>query len=421
MSSEISSEVRSVMDALLADERVKKALAFIERDHGNRVEQQKAIALVQGETGKEHLGRTPMYKKMLEEERLADIEQDSMANVYGRVYGSMGKGNGKYVHLDAHLDTVFLEDTPLAITEKDGRIYCPGIGDDAGGLAVNVQILRALRHAGLKTVGNLLVSGTAREESHGNFEGIRKLLADHGKDISVLLFVDGHSNNRCGWAFVGVRRAEFTFRGPGGHSWRKAGTPACIHAMGRALAEIAEFDLPSTPKTTVNIGVVNAGNSVGAIGAVAKVHMDMRSLNMGELNRLDAKVTAAMQKGVNREGEYRGMPGEITVERKSLGDIPAGTTDVKHPLIQAACAATLAIGETYDLGLLPSAGCNHGCIATNMGIPTVSLGYGGVNGNNHALDENFDPTGAYKAAQKVLLVALAMAGLDGVTTPLAAV
>lgn len=409
------------MNALLADEQVKKALAFIERDHGNRVEQQKTIALVQGETGKEHLGRTPVYRKMLEECRLADIEEDAMANVYGRVYGSMGKGNGRYVHLDAHLDTVFFEDTPLAITERDGRIYCPGIGDDAGGLAVNLQILRALRHAGLKTVANLLVSGTAREESHGNFEGIRKLLADHGKNIAVLLFVDGHTNNRCGWAFVGVRRAEFIFRGPGGHSWRKAGTPACIHAMGRALAEIAEFDLPLDPRTTVNIGVVQAGNSVGAIGAIAKVHMDMRSVSMEELDILDAKVTAAMQKGADREGAYRGHPGEITVERRSLGDIPAGVTDVNHPLIQAACAATEAIGETYDLGLLPSAGCNHGCIATNMGIPSVSLGYGGINGNNHALDEYFDPAGAYKAAQKVLLVALAMAGLDGVTRPLAEV
>lgn len=414
----ISPEVSSVISTLLADARVKKALEFIEKDHGNRVEQQKAIALVQGETGKEHLARTPMYKKMLQEHQVADIEQDSVANVYGRVYGSKGKGRGKYVLLDAHLDTVFLESTPLAITEKDGRIYCPGIGDDAGGLAVNLQILRALRHAGLQTVGNVLVSGTACEESNGDFRGIRKLIADHGKDISALIFVDGQSNTRCAWAFVGVRRAEFIFRGPGGHSWRKAGTPACIHAMCRGLAAISEFKLSSDPKTTVNIGVIQAGNSVGAIGAEARVHMDMRSLSMKELDELDKRVVAAFEAGIKAEGEFRGKPGEITMERVSMGDIPTGTTAIDDPLIQSACAATEAVGEQYDIGI-SSAGCNHGCIASYNGIPAVAVGYGGINGNNHALDENFDPTDAYKASQKALLILLAMAGLEGVTKPLA--
>jgi acetylornithine deacetylase/succinyl-diaminopimelate desuccinylase-like protein len=190
--------------------------------------------------------------------------------------------------------------------------------------------------------------------------------------------------------------------------------------MCRGLATIADFRLPDNPRTTVNIGIIQAGASVGAIGALASAQIDMRSLDTTQLELLDANVVSALEKGIVQEERFRGRFGEISLERISLGDIPASRTDINNPLIQAACLATEAIGEKYDIGP-ESAGCNHGCIAAHIGIPAVCLGYGGVNGNNHALDENFDPTNAYKATQKLLLTTLAMAGLSGVTKPLAAI
>ena len=36
----------------------------------------------------------------------------------------------------AHMDVVFSDETELPMTERDNRIYCPGVGDDTANLAV---------------------------------------------------------------------------------------------------------------------------------------------------------------------------------------------------------------------------------------------------------------------------------------------
>lgn len=67
-----------------------------------------------------------MFKKKLEDLGVTQcIDADD--NAYGFLPGS---DNSAKVVLEAHLDTVFPKETPLAITEKDGVLYCPGISDD---------------------------------------------------------------------------------------------------------------------------------------------------------------------------------------------------------------------------------------------------------------------------------------------------
>ena len=53
-----------------------------------------------------------------------------------------------------------------------------------------------------------------------------------------------------------------------------------------------------------------------------------------------------------------------------------------------------------------------------LGIPSVCIGAGGDAGNQHSLDEWFDPKGSYTGPQKALLMLFAMAGLEGVTPAL---
>ena len=61
---------------------------------------------------------------------------------------------------------------------------------------------------------------------------------------------------------VGSERYLVTFHGTGGHSFTGFGIPNPIHAMGRAIAKISDFQTPKNPKTTFSVGVVNGGTSV---------------------------------------------------------------------------------------------------------------------------------------------------------------
>lgn len=56
---------------------------------------------------------------------------------------------------------------------------------------------------------------------------------------------------------VGSNRYRVSYTGPGGHSYGAFGMPNPIHAMGRAIAGIAELEATTDPKVTFNVGVVS--------------------------------------------------------------------------------------------------------------------------------------------------------------------
>ena len=111
---------------------------------------------------------------------------------------------------------------------------------------------------------------------------MKALFRDHN-DIDGFISIDGLGISRVVNQATGSRRYEFTFKGPGGHSFQEFGLPSATHAMGRAIAKISELQTPSDPKTTFTVGTVSGGTSVNAIAAEARMAVDMRSNSTDEL------------------------------------------------------------------------------------------------------------------------------------------
>ena len=57
--------------------------------------------------------------------------------------------------------------------------------------------------------------------------------------------------------------------------------------MGRAIAKIGAFQVPSQPKTTFSVGRVGGGTSVNAIPFEAWMEVDMRSADPGAPNMFE--------------------------------------------------------------------------------------------------------------------------------------
>jgi di/tripeptidase len=79
------------------------------------------------------------------------------------------------------------------------------------------------------------------------------------------------------------------------------------------------------------------------------------------------------------------------------------------------------MAAAQSLGVKPillAGASTDAAIPMSQGIPALVLGFGGVTGGFHALDENWNPTNAYKGVQLTFLTTLAMAGVDGVSQPL---
>ena len=154
--------------------------------------------------------------------------------------------------------------------EADGVILrAPGIGDDARGLAALLSVIQALNANAITTVGDVMLVGTVGEEELGNLRGVKALFRDHPTSTASSRST-ASASPASSISATGSHRYEMIFSGPGGHSFQEFGLPSAIHAMGRAIAKIADLQTPAEPKTTFTVGTVRGGTSVNAIAGEAQ-------------------------------------------------------------------------------------------------------------------------------------------------------
>jgi di/tripeptidase len=408
----IGSSVRGVYDALLQDDGVKKALAALQADDARAFEEQKTITRIPSPPFHEER-RAAYLTRRFRELGLEDVGIDREGNALGWRRGCGNAADKPLLVVCAHMDSVFPEETDLTITESGDTVIAPGIGDDARGLATLLSTLESLHETGLATVGDILFFGSVGEEELGDLRGVKALFREK-PEIDGFFAIDGTDLNRIVFAATGSRRYQVHFKGPGGHSFEAFGLPSAIHAMGRAVAKIAELVTPSSPKTTFTVGTVHGGRTINAIASDAQIGIDMRSDDTLELERLEKRVLALIDEAVAEENR-RWSSDAITVELKPVGDRPAGQQARDALIVQSAVAA-LGFAGMPEIRLAASSTDSN--VPISLGVPSVTIGVGGEGGGSHTLKEWYRNKDAYLAGQTALLMALSLAGLNGVTQPL---
>jgi acetylornithine deacetylase/succinyl-diaminopimelate desuccinylase-like protein len=321
--------------------------------------------------------------------------------------------------IDAHIDSVFPEETDLTIrVDEDGTVRAPGICDDARGMTTVLAVLKALQDHKIQTLGDLIFTGTVGEEELGDLRGIKAFFRDN-PNVDGFIGVDGAHQGRVVGTATGSRRYIATFKSPGGHSWNAFGVPSAIHAMGRAVAKIADIQTPTEPKTTFTVGTVHGGSTVNTIAAEAKIGIDMRSFHNDEIDKLEAKILGLLDEAVVEENRRWDNPGGergITLELKPVGNRPAGAQPEGAPIMEAALECLKLVG--FEGKIWTAAASTNANVPIALGIPAVDVGVGGESGQEHTLNEWYRNTNAFIAVQHVTLLALGLAGMEGVSEPI---
>ena len=350
--------------------------------------------------------RAASFRSLLEAEGLTNIRIDEEGNVIAE---RPGTGPGPRVFLTAHLDTVFPEGTDVTVTRVGTRLSGPGIGDDCRGLATVLAVVRAYRTADVRTTGTLVVVGTVGEEGPGNLRGVRHLFdkASAGP-IDYFISVDGVGLGTTTRA-VGSHRYRVTFRGPGGHSYGAFGMPNPIHALGRAIAGLADLPIPPGPKATYSVGVITGGTSVNSIAMEASMEVDLRSESQSSLDRLDADFQHAVHQALTEErARWKGSAVPLEVDVTSIGKRPAGGQPDTAPIVVTATRAARALGFTTELG----ASSTDANIAISRGVPALTVDGGGTGGGAHSVSEWYDDgERGYLGPQWVALIVAALLGV----------
>jgi acetylornithine deacetylase/succinyl-diaminopimelate desuccinylase-like protein len=333
---------------------------------------------------------------------LRNVRIDGEGNVLGE---RPGRAARPHLVFSAHLDTVFPEGTDVTVSREGTLLRGPGIGDDCRGLAVILAVIRALDHAQVQTPGTITFVGTVGEEGLGDLRGVKALFGETLKDaIDRFVSVDGTGLGLSHVA-VGSLRYRVTFTGPGGHSYGAFGIANPVHALGRAIAAIGDLEVPTDPKTTFSVGRIGGGTSVNAIAFEAWMEVDMRSGDQDALRALDARFHEAVDRALADENARWSQRGRLSVEKRLVGDRPAGRTPADSPVVQAAQSVTRALG----LEAAVEEASTDSNIPMSLGIPAITIDGGGRGAGAHALEETFDTTDSWQGTQRALLVAVALA------------
>ncbi|MYN40429.1 M20/M25/M40 family metallo-hydrolase [Duganella sp. FT109W] len=398
---------------IAAQPAVKQALAYIEKNEPVTQTNMLVINAIPAPTFAE-AARASDYAARLKAAGLADVRIDDAGNVIGTWRGS---GKGPVIALAAHLDTVYPAATDLTVHEKDGRLYAPGIADNGRSLAAMLTIVHAMRDAGVRTEGDVLFVANVGEEGLGDLKGVKYLFSQR-KDIKAFVGLEpalGTDGDPVTYIGTGSRRFKVTLHGPGGHSYEGFGLPSAVHAAGRVIARIDDVRVPSQPKVTFNVGVVQGGQSVNSISAEASMLIDIRSADAPLLAKVEQQIKAAIQQGVD-DTNQRWNSKAITADVVLIGDRPAGQMAADALIVRTALAAAKVQGRPALLDGPHSTDAN---LPMSLGVPAITMSGGGSSGGYHSEKlEWWSAKNAHTGPQNVLLTILGLAGVQGVAAPL---
>lgn len=411
MSYTVSDTVKGIIDTLIQADTVKKGLEFIKNEEDRQIKEQCELVMIEAPTGDEG-DRAVWMVERFKELGLTDCHVDEYKNAIGV---RKGVKNGKKIVVEGHMDTVFPRGSVKEVKTEDGIIYCPGIGDDTRGCIAVLGVIRALNAMDIKTEGDIIFMGTAREEGMGGLGGIRDFMNDH-PDVDGYIDIDGGGVGGIIYQATGMKTCEANFYGKGGHAMGAFGKVANpLNAAARAVAKIAELQVPSEPQTIFCVSNFHAGNDAGihAIVQKATIKYNIRSNSQEELDKLDRKILAILAESCFEETARWGMD-TITFDHKYYVDVPAGSLDEHNPLVEADYETTRFFGiePVFQKG-----GATNANIPIGAGVSAVCLGagLGGFDSKVHTLDERFKIEDAYKGIQHAFLMTLAASGLDGLT------
>jgi tripeptide aminopeptidase len=343
---------------------------------------------------------------------LDNVHSDDVGNVFGSHPG-FGKS---YVALSAHIDTVFPAGTPLNIRQQGTRLYGPGVSDNGAGVTAMLAIAALLRSVRIRHVLPFLFIGNVGEEGEGDLRGMRHIFSTPRwkESIDYTLVLDGAGADTIVAEALGSRRFEVIVRGPGGHSWSDFGAPNPIMVLARAIQDFAQTPVPSSPKTTFNIGVIRGGTSVNSIPESASMRVDIRSTSMAEMERLERALRQALERAVEKSSpppEERSTsqrrPLGVSCEIVVIGNRPAGELDSNARLLQVIRAVDAQLGNAAQV----QRASTDANVPLSLGREAIAIGGGGAGGGAHTLQEWFDCSGRELGLKRILLTLLTLAGV----------
>jgi acetylornithine deacetylase/succinyl-diaminopimelate desuccinylase-like protein len=389
-----NSEAKQLMER--AD--VKKAFAQVDLHKDEILKEWIQITEINAPSGKEK-NRAEAVRKMLESYKLDKIYYDKKGNLIAIRKGT--DPSRKAVVVDAHLDTVFQEGLKIKAEIRDGKLFAPGVGDDTRNIEAILATIRALNDANIKTKADLIFAFTIEEET--SMVGAKFFIDENKSRIASYIALDGGFENLT-YGGIGINWYKHHFIGPGGHTRSKTPPYSAALPLARAIERIYALERPKDPEVNINIGMLGGAEVVNAKAADAWFTVDLRSTEQKLIDEFEKKIEVIVSEEAAREGMQ--VKTEIVTEKLLAAQIPGNRESFT---VRMAEAVHRAVG--FDNVQLTNTASNNANIAFLTGIPAFSTGCAPC-GGDHSLEEWCYIEPFYKGIKKLILLEVALAGIQ---------
>ena len=153
-----------------------------------------------------------------------------------------GSGGGRSLILNAHADTAPIESVsawtrdPYGAVIEDGKLYGRGAWDDKAGIAEIILVAEALRRAGIRLRGDLILKSVVEDETSGN--GTLACLA-RGYTADAAIIVDGTWPERYIVSHLGQLWFRIRMRGRPAHAAVPGNNP--VDAIGLVVTALRSY------------------------------------------------------------------------------------------------------------------------------------------------------------------------------------
>ena len=342
----------------------EKMTAYLESVREETIQLVRDLCVIPAPSNHEEL-RAEFCRKWFTENGFKNVYIDEALNVIAPL--NVTESNSITVIM-AHTDVVFPDLEPLPLVEKDGYMYCPGIGDDTANLAVMMICARFYKDNFPAGDEGMIFVANSGEEGLGNLKGTRKVMEKFGDRVKEFVSLDSGCMNRIVTQAVGSHRYKITARTEGGHSFGNFGNRNAIHVLATMISALYSVNVPKAgnSKTTFNVGTVDGGTSVNTIAQEASMTYEYRSDNKECLEKMknffDRTIEMFKASGVEIEVELLG-------ERPCMSEMkdPSGYEKLKKRLSDS-------IREVTGLEVFEGSSSTDCNIPFSMGISAVCFG-----------------------------------------------
>lgn len=305
--------------------------------------------------------RVEFVFQRFQEAELLDNDIDGAGNVSATL---KSKNGWRRLLLFAHLDTHFGRSSDHNIAVTQNQVIGPGVAYNSLGVALLITLPDILTRLNFNLDNtDIVFLATTKAQGRGDMEGIRSFLKNSRDRVDLAVNLMGMNLGRLDYFSLSRVRCDITCQfAEDENTPTMFGERNAILVMNELVNQLTAIPLPNNPRTLINYGKFEGGESYSAPSNSARLSLEIRSES--------DEMRSDLEERIHNNCMFVGSKFGTEIKADFFGRQAATQLRFAHPLVQS------AYNVLHQLDLQPYMAPSNTEITVLLAsqIPAITLG-----------------------------------------------